>query len=71
VNREYWPFEKAREYVRSLAFRNTEEYSKWSKSGQKPDYIPANPRRVYEKKWTSVGDWLGTRYAISQNSPRV
>jgi Phage-integrase repeat unit len=66
-NRKYWPFEKAREYVHSLGFKNTEEYSKWYKSGQKPDYMPANPRGVYEKEWISMGDWLGTGYVASQN----
>ncbi|MFL6425501.1 MAG: hypothetical protein ACJ71R_18185, partial [Nitrososphaeraceae archaeon] len=61
------PFEKAREYVHSLDLKNTEEYNEWSKSGQKPHGIPADPARVYEKEWKGMGYWLGTGYVASQN----
>jgi hypothetical protein len=50
-----------------LQFRSREEYSKWCKSGQKPDDIPADPAAVYKDQWKGWGDWLGTGYIIPAN----
>ncbi|MFL6359674.1 MAG: integrase repeat-containing protein [Nitrososphaeraceae archaeon] len=66
-NREFLPFSEAREFVHSFGFKNIEEWEKWHKSGQKPDYIPTHPARVYEKEWKGMGYWLGTGYVASQN----
>lgn len=54
--REYWSFEKAREYVRSLKLRNSTEYYKL----RKPKELPAKPDDVYKGDWKGFGDWLGT-----------
>jgi hypothetical protein len=47
---EYRPFNEAREFVRSLGLKTTEEWREYCKSGKKPDDIPAAPWRVY-KEW--------------------
>jgi superfamily II DNA or RNA helicase len=61
--REYRPFKDARAFVRSLAFKSTSEWIKYSRSGKKPDDIPSNPWRSYAGiGWTSWGDWLGDSY---------
>jgi hypothetical protein len=60
------PFSEAREYVRSLGFKHREEWYKWCRSGEKPDYIPARPDVAYEKDWISWGDWLGTGIVAPQ-----
>lgn len=53
----FLPFEKAREFVRSLKFKNQEEWSKYDK----PDNIPSAPATTYKNEWISWGDWLGTK----------
>jgi superfamily II DNA or RNA helicase len=57
---EYLPFLEAREYVRKIKLAGYEEYSKWSKSDQRPKFIPSHPERTYEADWKGIGDWLGT-----------
>jgi hypothetical protein len=60
--RKQWrPFEEARAFARSLNLLSSAEWVKYSKSGQKPDDIPALAHRVYKDSgWLGWGDWLGT-----------
>jgi hypothetical protein len=59
--RTHRPYEEAKEYVRSLGFKNRREYEKWAKSGKKPDDIPSHPNGVYKNEgWINWYDWLGT-----------
>ena len=44
--------------VHSLKIKSQKEWSDYTKSGEKPFDIPANPR-VY-KEFTTLGDWLGS-----------
>jgi hypothetical protein len=49
---ETWrSYEEAREFVRSLGLRSAKEWYEYCKSGQKPDDIPRDPRKVYGDKW--------------------
>jgi hypothetical protein len=57
---EWMSFKEAREYVRSLGLKSTTEYKKIREDNKLPINIPGNPRKVYEKDWISIGDWLGT-----------
>jgi len=65
-DREYRPFEEAREFVRSLGLSSSPEWRKYLKGelpekGTLPDDIPANPNRTYKDQgWDGFGDWLGT-----------
>jgi superfamily II DNA or RNA helicase len=59
ARQDWWPFKKARAYVRKLGLRNWVEWKKYYKSGKKPDGIPCNPTNAYRDEWVSVGDWLG------------
>jgi len=58
LGKEWWPFEEAREYVRSLGLGNSTEWSEYCRSGQKPDDIPAAPQVAYGE-WRGSADWLG------------
>ena len=58
--RKYWKFEKAHSFVRSLKFSNSNDWSKYSKSGKKPNFLPFHPERTYKKEWKGMSDWLGT-----------
>jgi hypothetical protein len=54
------PFAVGRAYVRKLKLENVKEWCAWSKSGQRPSNIPANPHKVYrDDGWISMPDWLG------------
>ena len=57
----WMPFEEARDYVRGLGLKNTQEWVAYSKSGKKPNNIPYNTSNIYKNKgWISWGDWLGS-----------
>jgi superfamily II DNA or RNA helicase len=59
--RQYRPLEGARAYVHGLGLKSQAEWRDYSKSGKKPDDIPANPSSTYAKAgWAGYGDWLGT-----------
>ena len=65
---KYRSFETARKFVQSLGLKNQKEWSKYSKTGNRPDDIPVGPGRVYKDKgWISFGDWLGTGKIANQN----
>ena len=57
-NREFLPFEEARNFIRKLNLTSFRQWSDYCKS-RKPSNIPSHPERVY-KEWKSMGDWLGT-----------
>lgn len=57
---EWLPFEEAREYVRGVGLKNSEEYYEWEKT-DRPDNIPSNPMKIYENSgWVDIGDYIGT-----------
>jgi superfamily II DNA or RNA helicase len=59
--RQYWPFNKARAFVRRLGLKSRTEWNEYYKSRKKPPNIPVTPDRFYAKDgWSSWGDWLGT-----------
>jgi superfamily II DNA or RNA helicase len=54
-------FKEAREFVHSLELKSGAYWRKYCKSGNKPQDIPGDPRKVYKNEgWKSMGDWLGT-----------
>src|SRR5215217_2163014 len=58
-DRQYRPFEEAREFVRNLGLKNRDDWAAYCKSGEKPDDIPSGPARVYKSEFKGYGDWLG------------
>ena len=72
-NREYRPFEEAREFARTLKLRSSIEWRKYCKGElegrvPKPEDIPAAPRNTYKDHgWQGFGDWLGTTTIAPQN----
>jgi len=60
--RRLWrDFKQARELVRSLGLRNSEQWQEWVQSDERPRDIPSNPQKAYrEQGWQGLGDWLGT-----------
>src|SRR5829696_5910706 len=58
-NKEWRPFEEAREFMRGLGLRDRAEWRKWCKSDQRPKDIPTNPAKIYKGRWRGIADWLG------------
>jgi hypothetical protein len=56
----FWPFKKARKFVRELKLKNASAWNVYRKSGNKPDEIPSTPNIVYKNDgWVDLPDWLG------------
>ena len=54
------PFAAARAIVRRLKLKGQKEWLAWSRAGQRPSNIPANPHKMYRiDGWISYPDWLG------------
>jgi hypothetical protein len=66
-NKEFQNFEKVREFAQKLNFKNRTEWEQYSKSGRKPENIPANPGLEYKNKgWKGWGNFLGTGTVANQ-----
>ena len=60
-NINFRDFETARSFIGSLKFKSKTEYTLWSKSEDRPFYVPASPSQYYKYSgWISWPDWLGT-----------
>ena len=76
-NRSYWPFRKARNFVRKLKLKTREQWFRYHKDGLKgrpncPREIPLKPERAYKGKgWKHIGDWLGTSPVSSRGRKYV
>lgn len=66
-DRAFKTYEDARSIVRQLGLKNRDEYSKWTKSCNRPLDIPTAPSRTYKESWTNWGDWLGTFKVANQH----
>jgi superfamily II DNA or RNA helicase len=55
----YLAFELAREFARSLNFKQYSEWEDYCRGGKKPLNIPATPSTTYKAHWKSSADWLG------------
>ena len=55
----YLPYEEALAFVHALGFQTADEWKRYSRSGKKPEGIPANPRGAYPERFTHMGEWLG------------
>jgi len=59
--KEFLPFEKARQFIKDQHLASVTHWRKFLKSEKNPGNIPANPEVIYKNKgWINYGDWLGT-----------
>ena len=66
-NRNFWPFEEAKKFIKSKNFTSYKEWRAWSYSKNRPEYIPSDPKRVYKEQWVSIRDWLGNERIATKN----
>lgn len=57
---EFLPFEKAREFARTLKLESVKEWFAYCDSSKKPKNIPRDVSSYYKQNWVSWGDWLST-----------
>ena len=57
---QYLPYEKARQYVRTLNIKGQKEWIKYAKTDKRPANIPSAPYQYYDE-WKGYADWLGTK----------
>ncbi|MFM6399401.1 MAG: hypothetical protein ACKPFF_22225, partial [Planktothrix sp.] len=61
IDRAFRAFEETKVYVQSLGIKTKAEWFEYSKSGNRPEDIPAQHDRTYnDKGWKSWPDFLGT-----------
>jgi superfamily II DNA or RNA helicase len=65
--RRYRSFTEAREFVQKLGLKNAREWEAYSKTDEKPNDIPQDPRQVYGSDFEGYGDWLGTGFVHRKN----
>jgi len=67
--KKYWPFLKARKYVRKLKLKNQSEWKTYRKNKVNKtieNKLPRSPRDSYLKKgWKGWGDFLGNGYVAT------
>ena len=59
-NREFLPFNQARQFVRGLRFKSVNEWQAYAISKERPQNIPIAPQNVYKREWSGYADWIGT-----------
>jgi superfamily II DNA/RNA helicase len=57
---EFMPFEKAREFSRSLKLKSTTQWKQLCINKKIPNNIPRTPNIVYSNQWKGWPDWLNT-----------
>ena len=68
IRKEYVSFEEARTFVRNQNLKTQKEWVAFSKSGEKPQNIPATPSWTYKNVgWKGWGDFLGTNTLATFN----
>ena len=59
IHKNFYSYEQAKEYLSSFSFKNEQEFYSWTKTSERPNFIPASPRNTYANKLISMGDFLG------------
>ena len=66
--KDFLTFHEARAIIRKMKFQNVAQWRNFTKSGEKPSYIPTTPERVYKNKgWVNFSDWIGIKRVANQN----
>lgn len=55
-------FEECKEYIKTIdrKWRTSKMWPVYCQSGEKPDFIPSSPYKVFVNEWVDWSDWLGT-----------
>ena len=59
-NKDWMGFDQAQTFIQSQGIKTITEFNEWKKAGKRPKDFPSHPDQIYQDKWTSWGDFLGT-----------
>jgi len=69
-SKDFLSFSNARKFSHSLNLNSGTNWTKYCKSGKKPNNIPSAPEKTYKNNgWINWGDWLGTNRIANQKKP--
>ena len=66
---DWLSYQEAKKIIHKVNLSGKSAYGDWSKTHNRPQNIPAEPRRVYQKQgtWISWPDYLGNGQRFTQN----
>ena len=59
-HQNFLSYEKAKAYLAPLSFKNEDDFFEWAKTDERPNFIPASPRKTYVNTFISMGDFLSS-----------
>nr|AIF07964.1 hypothetical protein [uncultured marine thaumarchaeote KM3_25_G08] len=66
--KNYRIYQDAKKFVETLELSSQNKWKEYCKSGNKPEDIPTDPRKVYQNQgWQSWGKFLGSGYVSHKN----
>ena len=73
-DRVFLSYDDAKKFIQKIIWNGEKlssgtKFEKWSKTNNRPNYIPSSPERTYKKNrtWISWGDFLGTGIIANKN----
>ena len=54
----FLPYLEAKDFLKKFQFTSEKDFYEWAKTDQRPDFIPASPRKTFGKAFVSMGDFL-------------
>lgn len=67
IKNNFVEFDEARKIIRSMNFKNYNEWAKYNESKQRIKNIPTRPELTYKDQWTNWSDFLGIDVKIEKN----
>lgn len=58
--RQWWDFETARAFARTLGLKSRHHWTRWRKTPARPRQLHTHPGDYYKKEWRGYADFLGT-----------
>jgi len=69
-HQNFLSYSEAKEYLSQFNFASEEEFYAWAKTSERPDNIPASPRKTYGENFISMGDFLGNGNFRTKDWPK-
>ena len=65
--KEFVSYSDAKNFIKNLKLKSNNDWRRYLKTEEKPDFIPSAPENIYRNKgWNGWGDFLGTENTATQ-----